>query len=298
MKTTDIPVVMRPLLALTVLTALTSFSVRIAAQQAAPQVFRSSVDLVPVFATVTGADGAFTPGLTKDDFILFDNSKPQDITSFAKEAQTISVSVILDTSGSMTGTLPRVFDAARVFLDNLRPDDRAMVGSLFYVGPPLGSDRARMRTSLDMLPRDPGSPVYAALDRSLTALKEETNRRVIVIYTDGKNQNVGPFQATTSDRVLARVETEGVMIYAIGFEGASISGEVKNIASRSGGRATELKPNDNLAAALAGVADELHHQYLLGFTPAVFDGRTHKIEVRVKQTGLTVRARQSYVATK
>ncbi len=241
----DIPV-MRPFPALTVLTTLTCFSLAIAAQQA-PQVFRSSVDLVPVFATVTNADGAFTPGLTKDDFVLLDNSKPQDITSFASEAQTISVSVILDTSGSMAGALPRVFDAARVFLDNLRPDDRAMVGSLYYVGPPLGSDRARMRTSLDMLPRDPGSPVYAALDRSLTALKPETNRRVIVIYTDGKNANVGPFQATTSDRLLARVETEGVMVYAVGFEGASISGGVKNIADRSGGRATELKANDNLA---------------------------------------------------
>ena len=289
---------MRRLPALTVLTALTCLSLTVAAQQPAPQVFRSSVDLVPVFATVTGADGAFTLGLTKDDFVLLDDSKPQDIASFASEAQTISVSVILDTSGSMTGALSRVFDAARVFLDNLRPDDRAMVGSLYYVGPPLGSDRARMRTSLDMLPRDPGSPVYAALDRSLTALKPETNRRVIVIYTDGKNANVGPFQATTSDRLLARVETEGVMVYAVGFEGASISGAVKSIASRSGGRATELKASDNLATALAGVADELHHQYLLGFTPAVFDGKTHKIEVRVKQTGLAVRSRQSYVAAK
>ncbi|MGO8013167.1 hypothetical protein ACC715_36875, partial [Rhizobium ruizarguesonis] len=59
-----------------------------------PQVFRSSVDLVPVFATVTSPDGSFVKGLTKDDFVVLDNRTPQAITSFSSEAQTISVSVI------------------------------------------------------------------------------------------------------------------------------------------------------------------------------------------------------------
>ncbi len=144
-----------------------------------PQVFRSSVDLVPVFATVTNPDGSFVKGLTKDDFTVLDNRAPQAITSFSSEAQTISVSVILDTSGSMASALPRVFGAARAFLDRLTAEDRAMVGSLFYVGPPLTTDKARLRTSLDMLPRDPGSPVFAALDRSLTAFQPfaSTHRR-------------------------------------------------------------------------------------------------------------------------
>jgi len=263
-----------------------------------PQVFRSKVDLVPVFATVTNPDGSFAKGLTRDDFMLLDNRVAQEIASFSSEAQTISVSVILDTSGSMAGALPRVFSAARAFLSKLTPEDRAMVGSLFFVGPPLTADKSRLGTSLDMLPRDPGSPVYAALDRSLTALKPESNRRVIVIYSDGKNQNTGPFRATTADQLLSRVESEGVMVYAIGFEGASIAGAVKNIARRSGGRATELKGTDDLTTTLAAVADELHQQYLLGFTPAAFDGQVHKIEVRVQKPGLTVRARETYTAIK
>ena len=155
-----------------------------------------------------------------------------------------------------------------------------------------------MRTSLDLLPKDPGSPVFAALDRALTTLEPEPNRRVIVIYTDGKNEDM-PGAARVrprADTILARVETRGVMIYAIGFEGVTLSGDMKAIAQRSGGRATELKRTDDLGAALAAVADELHHQYLLGFTPAAFDGRTHQIEVRVRTPGLIVRARQTYVA--
>jgi hypothetical protein len=82
-----------------------------------------------VFATVLDATGAYAGGLTQDDFTVLDNGKPQEIQLFSSEAQAISVSVILDTSGSMQAALPRLFAAASVFLDNLRPDDRAMVGT-------------------------------------------------------------------------------------------------------------------------------------------------------------------------
>ena len=264
--------------------------------------FRAAVDLVPVFVTVTARDGRYASGLTKDDFTVLDNGKPQDIISFSDQAQAISVSLILDTSSSMASALPRVFQAAGTFLDALRPDDRAMIGTLFYQGPPFTSDKARLRTAMGLVPPDPGSPVWGALDRALTTLEPETNRRVIVIYTDGRNapMRVGgsawPPSGATESSVRTRVESAGVMIYALGFEGVSLSGAMKAIAARSGGRATDLKASDDLGAALMAVADELHHQYLLGFTPRVFDGRTHRIEVRARPPGLTVRARQTYVA--
>jgi VWFA-related protein len=276
---------------------LASLTVAASAQQA---VFRSTVDLVPVFVTVTGGDGSFATGLSKADFTVLDNGRPQDIVSFSDEAQTLSVSIILDTSGSMATARERVFAAAGVFLDNLRADDSAMIGSLVYQGPPFTSDRARLRSSMELLPRDPGSPVWMALDRAVTSLAPETNRRVIVIYTDGQNQDLSQFRAlrVSESTLRARIEAAGVMVYAIGFEGVSIGGGLKTIARRSGGRATELGQADDLAAALTAVADELHHQYLLGFTPAVLDGRTHRIEVRLRKPALTVRARETYVASK
>jgi Ca-activated chloride channel family protein len=272
-------------------------SLTLAAQQA---VFRSSVDLIPVYATVTGRDGRFATGLPKDDFTVLDNGTPQEIVSFAEATHAISVSVILDTSSSMVEAMPRVFAAAGVFLDSLRPDDRAMVGSLLYKGPPFTSDKARLRSSMDLLPRDAGSPVWLALDRAVTSLQPETNRRVIVIYTDGRNGDLGQFRALKIDEasVQTRVEAAGVMVYVIGFEGISLGGAIKTIARRSGGRATELGRADDLSQALAAVADDLHHQYLLGFTPVVFDGQAHKIEVRMRQPNLIVRARESYVASR
>jgi len=69
------------------------------------------------------------------------------------------------------------------------------------------------------------------------------------------------------------------------------------ISAATGGGYFELTSTDDLAATFARVADELHHQYALGFTPTNLDGKMHKLEVHVTQTGATVRARQSYKAT-
>jgi hypothetical protein len=174
-----------------------------------------------------------------------------------------------------------------------------MIGSLVYQGPAFTTDKNRLRSAMDLVPRDPASPVWFALDRAAAALRSESNRRVIVIYTDGRN-DPGRFTTMKGDEaaVRARIESEGVMVYAIGFEGVSLGNGMKTIARRSGGRATELGRQDDLASALTAVADELHHQYLLGFTPAAFDGVSHQIEVRVRREGLTVRARQSHVAVR
>ena len=67
------------------------------------------------------------------------------------------------------------------------------------------------------------------------------------------------------------------------------------IAAETGGGYFELTSADDLSATFARVAEELHHQYVLGFTPIVLDGKTHKLEVRVKG-GNIARARKSYLA--
>jgi len=70
------------------------------------------------------------------------------------------------------------------------------------------------------------------------------------------------------------------------------------VAEESGGGYIEIRFGQELGAAFAGVADELHTQYLLGFAPPKRDGKVHDINVRVTQGGLKARARKSYVAPK
>jgi VWFA-related protein len=68
------------------------------------------------------------------------------------------------------------------------------------------------------------------------------------------------------------------------------------IAAETGGGYFELTNTADLASTFKRVADELHHQYLLGFAPAVLDGKTHRIDVHTKNTEMTVRARRTYLA--
>ena len=68
------------------------------------------------------------------------------------------------------------------------------------------------------------------------------------------------------------------------------------IAAESGGGYFELESTANMGTTFARVADELHRQYALGFSPQKLDGKTHKLDVRVTRPGMTVRARKSYYA--
>lgn len=70
------------------------------------------------------------------------------------------------------------------------------------------------------------------------------------------------------------------------------------VAEETGGGYTEIRFGEDLGAAFARVADELHSQYLIGFAPPTRDGKVHDIDVRVTQRGLKPRSQKSYVAPK
>ncbi len=100
-------------------------------------------------------------------------------------------------------------------------------------------------------------------------------------------------------QVITHARQEGQLVYAVSVRvpySTVDDSDLKRIAKDSGGEAFVLKPNGDLTAAFTNIADELHHQYLLGFVPPVFDGIPHEITVRVKRSGFSVRARKMYIA--
>ena len=92
-------------------------------------VFRGTGDAVRVFVTVTDRDGRLVTTLTRDDFEVRDEGKPQPITLFDNTPQPIRLIVMLDVSGSMEGNLPLLRAAAEQLFARLRPDDVARVGT-------------------------------------------------------------------------------------------------------------------------------------------------------------------------
>jgi hypothetical protein len=107
-----------------------------------------------------------------------------------------------------------------------------------------------------------------------------------------------PSEASLAD-ASRRAQREGIMVYTVSVEGSAGNAndsDLRSIARGSGGERYRLKDESELTAAFTRIVDELHHQYLLGFTPQALDGKVHPLTVRVKKSGLSVRARESYVA--
>src|SRR5262245_41808783 len=108
--------------------AVAAATTAVLAQQGQPT-FKSATQLVSLFVTVTDAQRRLVPNLVQDDFEILDNDKPQPIIFFENENQPITVVVMLDTSGSMTGAIALLKAAAEQFLLRLFPGDKAKVGA-------------------------------------------------------------------------------------------------------------------------------------------------------------------------
>jgi VWFA-related protein len=286
-------------------------AVSLSAQQQ-PPVFRSGVQTVSVFATVTDTTGRLIPDLAKDDFEILDNNKPQTVTLFGNELQFIKVVVMLDESGSMVNNIERVKDGAEQFLLRLLPDDLARIGSFedkMIVSPEFTGDRSELiRFLKDKLQYGNGTRLWDAVDYSMNALSGLDGRRVVLVFTDG-GDDPGPGKHVSYGTVLKRAQAEGYMVYAIGFHSRCRCGangrmvetdpdpSLKKIAAESGGGYFELKEGADLSSTFTRVAEELHTQYVIGFTPEVMDGKLHTLQVRVKRPGMSARTRKSYVAS-
>lgn len=287
-------------------TALSVPLVRLAAEsgQQTP-LFRSGTELVPLYVTVTDATRRLVPDLTRDDFEVYDNDRSQSIALFQNEVQPITVVVMLDTSASMAPSIDLLRHAAEQFLMRLLPHDYGRVGAFndkIQFSPEFTSDRDSLVRELEDL--DFGNPtrLYDAVAASLDVLRGVEERRVVLVFTDGDDTA----SSVSLGKVLDRARVEEVMIYAIGLESNYFNGAkqvrsspdrgLRKLAEETGGGYFELKRTDELSSTFTRVAQELHSQYVLGFAPAVLDGKIHRLEVRVKKAGMTARARKSYVA--
>ena len=285
----------------------------LAAQQSTPPAspqdqapsFRSTTQTVPIYASVLDAAGRLVPDLTEEDFEIYDNLKPRPISIFKSDIQPITVVVMLDTSGSMTLNLDFLKIAAEQFVLRMLPEDRARIGSfsdIIRMSPTFTGDRDELVRILHTDIRF-GNPTFLwdAIDRSMDALTDEPGRRVVLIFTDGEDQTS---RATNFDKVIARAQREDFMIYAVGLQSTipalrmttKPDRNLGKLASETGGGYFELKKTADLNSTFTRVADELHRQYVIGFTPEKLDGVLHKLDVRVKKPGMRVQARKSYLA--
>lgn len=268
--------------------------------------FRSSVRTVPVYATATDATGRLVADLTQDDFEILDNGRPVTVSSFSNDPQPFTAVVMLDTSASMTEHLKLLNQASEQFLIRMLPVDKAQVGAFndkLQLSGTFTNDRDELIAALDDLQFGNATRLWDALAFSMDAFKDVDGRRVILLFTDGDDTA----SKVRFGDVIARARDEEVMVYGVGLSVDFFNGarrirsrpdrNLRRIAEETGGGYFELQKTDLMASTFTRVAQELRSQYLLAFAPETLDGKPHKLDVRVKRPGVTVRARRSYLAT-
>ena len=282
-----------------------AMSMALVAQQPPGPTFKSGTQIVSLFVTVADLQKRLVPGLAKEDFDVFDNEKPQPLVYFDNSVHPINVVVMLDTSGSMTLTIDLLKQAAEQFLIRLLPDDKARVGAFndkIQINARWSSDRDQLITDVKNLDYGNGTRLWDAVGASLDELKGIDGRKVVLVFTDGDDTE----SKISLGHVVERARTDEVMIYAIGLESNYFNGQrqvrtkpdggLRRIADETGGGYFELTKASDLAPTFTKVAQELHSQYVIGFTPTQLDNKVHKLAVKMKQPGMTARARRSYLA--
>ncbi len=307
-----------------------------AAQQ--PPSFVAGTRTVAVYATVTNPQGRLLSDLGQEDFAIDDNGTRQTLTVFANTIQPITMIMLLDRSGSMKPNFDLEERGAAAFVHEMLPGDKARIGSFgtsIQIDPDdFTSDRDTMLKILRSdLQTDGPTPLWNAVDRGIDKLLLEQGRRVILVFTDGVDRPMDFSGRHVSLRdAIKRAEENDVMVYAIGLAGQNgmvdsgrgagrspfgglggrgLGGRagalqgmeqpdegLPKIAAATGGGYFELTRPAELASAFTRVANELHHQYALGFTPLALDGKLHDLSIHMSNPNWQARARKRYLASK
>jgi VWFA-related protein len=257
------------------------------------------VDVVQITAVVTDAAGRFVPGLTREDFRVFDDGRQQAIAHF--EAQNIPLELVaaLDVSSSMRGAIGTVKEAAKRFLTELSASDQVTVLAFnenIFMPARRATDPATRARAVDRLAAWGGTALYDAVIRAIEILGRQSGRRAVVLFSDGDDQS----SHAALDAAIRTTEGSDATIYAIGLGRAvrapALQKLLEQIASVSGGRAFFPDDVSKLDNVFTEILEDLRHQYLLSYE--VPDGRRddgwHTIRLDVGGGRHVVRARQGY----
>jgi len=270
-------------------------------------------DLVTLTLTVTDLYGRFVSGLNKDAFTVFDGNAEQEITFFSDVDAPVSVGILFDVSGSMSGEkIGKARKALERFINTSHPSDEYfLIG--FNSRAQLLLDRSRdgeaVLQKLTLVQTKGNTALYDACYLGVERVTRGTHqKKAMLIISDGQD-NASRYNFGEVRRLMKEAD---VTVYAVGImdgrDAGSITGMqgqafLDELTSVTGGKAFYPQTDVEMDEIFERIALELRHQYSIGFTPKDFtpDGKWHKTKVKVKPprgiSRLTVRTREGYYAT-
>ncbi len=239
--------------------------------------------------TAIDAEGRYLD-LTAEDVEIVEDGVVQKLDTFQEASQPVSIVLTLDSSGSMKKKEVELVDSARQFIDALRPQDRlALV--LFADRPvfafDLSANREYAKNALADYRANGGTALYDAVADSLLRLKRADGRRVVVVMTDGRDENnpgTAPGSVRKPDDVAKLIHDTGALVFSIGLGTNVDRGSLQQFADLSGGRAFFPTEITELAGEFRRVVDDLRRRYVVGYTSSSIqrDGTWRNVEIRLK----------------
>jgi len=279
--------------------------------------FSADVRVVNVLASVRDKKGAFIRDLSKDDFTLLENGRPQEIRYFARETNLpLTLGLMVDTSMSQHRLLDAERGASYRFLDRMLRDQDQVFIMQFDMAVQLSQDLTSSRKQLeDTLPlvdtptRDElrmegmrgGTLLYDAIVRaSNEIMKKRTGRKALIVLSDGGENGS---EATIEEAVDA-AQLADTLIYSVlfadpayqGFGGPDGASILRRLSKETGGGFYEVSKKQSIDQIFDRIQDELRSQYSLGYVPdqPVTVSEFRRIRLTTKQPGLVVQARDRY----
>jgi VWFA-related protein len=243
--------------------------------------------------------------LTKDDLDVTEDGIPQTVESFQEAIQPVSIILALDASGSMRRKEQEVIDSARRFVGAVRPEDSlglVLFSDSSVLAHDLSTDRQNIQDAIQNYHATGGTALYDALSDSLLRLQKAPGRRVVVVMTDGRDENnpgTAPGSVSRFEDVVKSVKDTGATIFTIGLGTNVDRTKLQQLADMSGGQALFPEEVAELDAQYRKVVEDLRRRYLVGFTSTHIDrdGSWRTVEIRVKSAPeSTVRTAGGYFA--
>ena len=270
-------------------------------------------DLVTLTLTVTDLYGRYVSGLNKNSFQITDNGEPQEITFFSDSDAPVSVGILFDVSGSMSGDkVAKARKALSRFILTSHPSDEYFLIA-FNSRAQLLMDRTRdgdaVLQKLTLVKPKDNTALYDAVYLGIERVTRGTHqKRAMLIISDGQDNasryNFGEVRRLMKEADVVTysvgIMSRGDSSSAMGMQGQAFLDEISSV---TGGKSFYPETDVEMDEIFERIALELRHQYAIGYTPKDFvpDGKWRKVKTKVKPPRglprLTVRGREGYYAT-
>lgn len=253
--------------------------------------------------TITDNEDRFVE-IGADDLTVIEDGVEQKVDTFQEAVSPVSVVLALDASGSMKKAAAEAQDAARRFVQALRPEDQlatVQFADKSEVVHELSKDRQLSLSAIDKYQAKGGTALYDALCDSMIRLKQVEGRRVVVVVTDGRdedNPGTGPGSAQSFEDVLRYVKETDAVVYAIGMGEKVDRDRLEKLATASGGQAYFPEDASQLDEPYRRVVEHLRRRWLVAYTSSNsnHDGLWRSVDIHTDSPNAVVRSRGGYFA--